>query len=55
MSLDNSITCQAAKGSNYPLLENNIWCPLTQFDERHGILADDDCPLVDEDAHWPLR
>ena len=33
-TLDNSIMCQAAKGSNCPLLENSIRCPLTQFDER---------------------
>ena len=26
--------CQATKGSNCPFLENNIWCPLTQFDEH---------------------
>ena len=38
--LDNSITCQAAKGSNCPLFENSIRCPLTQFD--------DDCPLAED-------
>ena len=32
--------CQAAKGSNCPLLENSIRCPLTHFD--------DDCPLAED-------
>ena len=39
-TLDSSIMCQAAKGSNCPLLENSIRCPLTQFD--------DDCPLAED-------
>ena len=38
--LDNSIMCQAAKRSNFPLLENSIRCPLTHFD--------DDCPLAED-------
>jgi hypothetical protein len=59
--LDNSIMCQAAKGSNCPLLENSIRCPLTHFDDDCPLAnllmltADDKCPLADEEAHWLLR
>lgn len=49
MSLDNSIMCQAAKGSNCPLFENSIRCPLTQFWRTPtGVFADDDRPLADD-------
>jgi len=49
MSLDNSIMWHTTKGSNCPLLENNIQCPLTQFDE---------CPLaylLMMIAHWVMK